>query len=117
MSDYANDSNNDPRTYAAAGLPPGLIIDPPTAVRSSVVVPWDAEFGPVGPHVIISAGIPEVIRRLGDLICWPIEEVAGGGPLTFAATLPPGLSFDASTGLTAGGIGPGPCPPAPPPPS
>jgi hypothetical protein len=91
-----NDSNSGPRIFEAASLPDGLIIDPWTGVSSCVALPWNPEHGPVGPDVIISAGIPVLVRRPGDLFCWPIEEVAACGPLTFAATLPPGLSIDAA---------------------
>jgi hypothetical protein len=96
MSDRASDSNRDPQP--SARLPPGLIINPRTGVLSGVVYLWESGQDPVHPDALISAGVPVELPDAGD----PAETPAGpvGWPsdsVTFAAILPPGLSFDPGT--------------------
>ncbi|MEO1674301.1 MAG: Ig-like domain-containing protein, partial [Pseudomonadota bacterium] len=49
-----NDPDNDPLTFTATGLPPGLMIDPVTGVISGTVDPSASLDGPYNPVIIVT---------------------------------------------------------------
>jgi hypothetical protein len=121
MSDRADDSS-DPPTYAAAGLPPGLSINPSTGVCFGVLCLRQGGQDPVRPAALISDGVPVPLPdpdappdNPDETTRLEILHTLPGDTVTFAATnLPPGLRF-APDSDPASGSRPGASPPAPPP--
>lgn len=121
----SNDPDNDPLTFTAAGLPPGISINPATGEISGqlpytssglynvVVTVSDGSLTATAPFpwtvvnvntlpVITSPG--DKVNAEGNIVSVPILATdADGDALTFsAAGLPPGLSIDPVTGIVTG---------------
>ena len=124
-----NDPNGGTLTYSAAGLPPGLSIDPNTGLISGTIATGSWGDGSYTPTVVVSDGSdsqsltftwdihgPVVVTSPGDQTNVEGDAVSlqiqasnsSGGTLTYSATnLPPGLSIDPNTGLISGVLAPG----------
>ncbi|MEM7255522.1 MAG: putative Ig domain-containing protein, partial [Pseudomonadota bacterium] len=127
----ASDPENDPLTFSATGLPPGLSIDPasgliagiidnggvpgdfsvsvsvtddPSDASRAVSVPFTWTVTVNAPPSVTSPG--DQINDDGDTVSVPIvASDPESDPLTFGATgLPPGLSIDPASGLISGTI-------------
>ena len=117
-------------TYSAAGLPPGLAIDPNTGIISGHLAPESGAvylpyvttvsasdgtytnqvsfFWSVAIPVISSYNPGDQYNQEGDVVSLPILAGNGVDPVTYSATgLPPGLSIDPNSGLISGTIATG----------
>jgi len=132
----AADPNDDPITYSAANLPPGLSVDPSTGVVSGTIAAGAAVGSPYASTLRGSDGTligsrnaswtvtatgafntaPTVTNpgdqtgTEGDTVSLPITatDLDAGNVLMYSATgLPPGLWLDCVSGVIAGTIAPG----------
>jgi SdrD B-like domain/Putative Ig domain len=114
-------------TFSAAGLPPGLAIDPNNGVITGTISPTAQANSPysvtvaasaagqsasqtftwgVAPHlVVVAPATPS--NAVGDQVTLQVRVSGAGSNVTFSASgLPDGLSLNASTGLISGTIAP-----------
>ena len=132
----AADPNDDPITYSAVGLPPGLSVDPSTGVVSGSISAGAAAGSPYASTLRASDGTligsrnanwtvtatgafntaPTVTNpgnqtgTEGDTVSLPITatDPDAGNVLMYSATgLPPGLWLDCVSGVVSGTIAPG----------
>jgi hypothetical protein len=94
-SNNRDDADHSPRTYTATDLPRGFSLDiTPTA--DGLLPAGEVDTSDVRLTFIISNGVsvevPLPDKPLSFLV---VARAAGSGPQTYAAALPPGLSFDA----------------------
>ena len=129
VSGSFSDIENDPLTFTATGLPPGLSIDPVTGVISGTL---DSDASANGPYTVtitatdpsgdsISTDFEWTVDNVVPVVVTPIGPQSGvdgqpvtistsdnfndidGDPVTYTATgLPPGLSIDPVTGEITG---------------
>jgi hypothetical protein len=131
LSIVATDSDSDPLTYSASGLPAGLNINATTGVISGTVGPQAAQSSPYTVSVSASDGtntgsaaftwtINDVTTPVvtpphhqtskdGSTVALQIQATdADNDPLTYSdQNLPPGLSINSKTGLISGSINKG----------
>jgi cyanophycinase-like exopeptidase len=119
----AHDPDGDQVTYGAAGLPPGLSIDPSSGLIRGTLPVAAADSSPytatvtatdtyrgatsqtltwtVGP---VGLATPDDQRSVnGDTVSLALQGLSAGGTLTYSASgLPPGLAIDPSSGIISG---------------
>ena len=125
----ASDSAGNPLTFASAGLPPGLSLDPNSGVVSGVISNDAANTNPyvvtvtatdsasngsasqsfywtVKPPVLTVSSPGDQTNTVGDNVSLAITaSCTDGAPLNYsAASLPPGLAIDANSGIISGAI-------------
>ena len=122
----AFDINGQTLTYSAAGLPPGLAIDPNSGLITGTIATGNSAYQVFSSTVIASDGnangqltfhwyvndpitiasIPNQNSTDGDTVSLQVQASdANGGSLTYSATgLPNGLTIDPNTGLISGNL-------------
>jgi hypothetical protein len=123
----ATDPDNDPLTYSATGLPPGLTINPTTGVISGTIsftatgiytVTVTASDGSLSDSKTFTwkvsntnrqptVSAPDRLNAENDTVSYPTTASdPDGDALTYSATgLPAGITIDPTTGLISGTLG------------
>ena len=126
-----SDPDNDPLTYSAVNLPPGLTLNETTGLISGTLIPGvvgnynvqilvvdldGAQGGTVFPWTVESSNLPPGVNNPGDQTHEEGETVAvavvgndpDGDPLVYSASnLPPGLTLNPGTGDISGTVASG----------
>lgn len=118
----ASDPDGDDLTYSAAGLPPGLSIDPASGYISGTIPSEAIDGSPYTVTVTASDGMASASATFewavtfvglanpgaqsnldGDVVSLALQGRSAAGPLTYRATgLPGGLDINPNTGLISG---------------
>ena len=117
-----SDSDGDPLTWTATGLPAGLSIDPSSGTISGTPAPSAASPMPYNVTVTASDGSTSASQSFtwainyvgisspgdqantnGDVVSLPMSASTAGASLSYSATgLPPGLTIDPVSGIIGG---------------